>query len=98
MRRPVARTETVLFVTTTNGRIERTDLLRGEPSKGAELEMLFRRFPDLRNDATQVATGVTRFSAGELGPNSVVVIWAERAAVDQGKGPYRFTVRARTSS
>ena len=98
MKRPAAPTETVLFVTTTNGRVERTDLLRGEPSKGAELETLFRRFPDLRNDAAQVATGVTRFAAGELGPSSVVVIWAERAAVDRGKGPYRFTARTRTTS
>jgi hypothetical protein len=98
MKRSAGRTETVLFVTPTNGRVERTDLLRGEPSKGAELETLFRRFPDLRNDAAQVATGVTRFGAGELGPSSVVVVWAERAAIGQGKGPYRFTVPARTSN
>jgi hypothetical protein len=98
MRRSAARTETVLFVTTTNGRVERTDLLRGEPTKGAELETLFRRFPDLRNDAARVATGVTRFGAGELGPSSVVVVWAERAALDKGKGPYRFAVGTRGSN
>ena len=98
VKRPAAPTETVLFVTTTNGRVERTDLLRGEPSKGAEVETLFRRFPDLRNDAARVATGVTRFAPGELGPSNVVVIWAERAAASTGKGPYRFTAGVRTSN
>jgi hypothetical protein len=67
---------TVLFVTTPDGRIERTDLLRGPAA--ATVEPLFRRFADLRDDPARAVAGVTRFEPGELGPDTIVVVWAAR--------------------
>lgn len=69
---------TVLFVTTPDGRIERTDLLRGRAA--ATIEPLFRRFADLRDDPARPVAGVTRFEPGELGPDTIVVVWAARGA------------------
>jgi hypothetical protein len=69
---------TVLFVTTPDGRIERTDLLRGRAA--ATTEALFRRFADLRDDPARPLAGVTRFEPGELGPDTIVVVWAARGA------------------
>ena len=85
--------ETVFLVTTTSGVVERTDLIRGEPKGGPSTEALFRRFTDLRDDPARIGAGVTRFEAGELGPDRIYVVWAEREVPGAARGPVRLTMR-----
>jgi hypothetical protein len=82
---------TVLFVTTTTGRVERTDLMRGLPPEGPAADALFRRFADLRAERAHAVTGVTRFEPGEVGPDPIVVIWAEREVPGSPVGPIRLS-------
>jgi len=80
---------TVLFVTTTTGQVERTDLVWNAPPD-PDVDLLFRRFADLRRDSL-VNTGVTIFEPGEIGPARLIVVWGEKRAAGKRTGPYRFS-------
>lgn len=97
-RRSEGGTQTVFFVSTTTGAIQRTDLIRGEAPVGSKPEALFWRFADLRYDPSLRASGVTVFERGEFGPDKLIVIWGERAAPVATRGPYRFAAAQESSA
>ena len=96
LRHASGRPQTVLFVVTSNGRIERTDLSSTTPRPGSEVELLYKRFPDLRDDPLRRQDGVTRFEAGESGRDPIVVVWVERDATALKPGPFRLQAAAPT--
>ena len=90
MHRSDGGVQTVFFVASATGAIQRTDLIRGEPPIGAKPDALLWRFSDLENDPMLRQTGVTEFEPGEVGPDRVVVVWAQRDEPTRTRGPFRF--------
>lgn len=78
VKRSIGREQTIFFVTTPTGRVQRTDVIRGVPPVGPTREALFWRFPDLKNDPTVRQIEVTIFEPGEAGQDKLIVIWARR--------------------
>jgi hypothetical protein len=84
--------QTVFFVTTAKGTIERTDVVRGLPPVGATADALYWRFSELRDDPHLRSRGVTVFPPGVFGQDSIYVVWAERdVAPPNAKGPFRLS-------
>lgn len=83
--------QTVFFVSTAKGTIERTDLVRGVPPVGLGEAALFWRFAELRHDPLLRARGVTVLEPGEAAADTVYVVWAERSSMPKAQGPFRFT-------
>ena len=78
VRNSIGREQTIFFVTSPTGRVQRTDVIRGVPPVGATGDALFWRFPDLKNDPTIRDVQVTIFEPGEAGADKLIVIWARR--------------------
>ena len=85
VRRACGHAVYVWLVADGEGRVTRTAFDTGRPRSDVARDVIREKFPEVDTDAWMErvpealfpVAGVTRFRPGELGPDTVVVIWAE---------------------
>jgi beta-lactamase regulating signal transducer with metallopeptidase domain len=95
-------TAVLTFITNTRGEIERSALLDGPPANGqisASPNFLSQVFPDTDWKAAWRSgyfgegggAGGRTFRPGEIGPNTVIVVWFERGVEGEPTAPFLFS-------